>query len=109
LPVRSPDGVKNQIEGNVIQAMSRTLLEEVQFDATSITSIDWSGYPIVRFSDVPQEIAITLINRPEHPMLGAGEAATSPIAPRSRMRSSTRPACACALPFTAERVRQALA
>ncbi|MCX7151187.1 MAG: molybdopterin-dependent oxidoreductase [Proteobacteria bacterium] len=76
----NPDGVKNQIEGNVVQAISRALLEEVQFDFAGVTSLDWSGYPILRFSDVPAEIAMTLINRPDKIMVGAGEGATSPVA-----------------------------
>ncbi len=105
----NPDGVKNQIEGNVIQALSRTLLEEVQFDRSSVTSLDWSSYPILRFTDVPEEIAIMLINRPERPMLGAGEAATSPIAPAiANAIFDATGARLRALPFTAERVKQAL-
>lgn len=76
----NPDGVKNQIEGNVVQAISRALLEEVQFDFAGVTSLDWAGYPILRFSDVPAEIAMTLINRPDKIMVGAGEGATSPVA-----------------------------
>jgi CO/xanthine dehydrogenase Mo-binding subunit len=105
----NPDGVKNQIEGNVIQAMSRTLLEQVQFDGSLVTSLDWSSYPILRFTDVPQEIAIVLINRPERPMLGAGEAATSPIAPAiANAIFDATGARLRALPFTAERVKQAL-
>jgi CO/xanthine dehydrogenase Mo-binding subunit len=69
----NPDGLKNQIEGNIIQGVSRALLEEVKFDATGIKSLDWISYPILRFPDVP-EIDIVLINRPEMPSLGAGEA-----------------------------------
>lgn len=105
----NPDGVRNQIEGNVVQAISRALLEEVQFDATGVTSLDWASYPILRFSDVPDEIAITLINRPDQPMVGAGEATTSPVAAAianaifdatgKRLRS---------LPFTPLRVKTAL-
>jgi CO/xanthine dehydrogenase Mo-binding subunit len=76
----NPDGVKNQVEGNVVQAISRALLEEVQFDGAGVTSLDWQGYPILHFSDVPDEIAISLINRPDKPMVGAGEGATSPVA-----------------------------
>jgi CO/xanthine dehydrogenase Mo-binding subunit len=76
----NPDGVRNQIEGNVVQAISRALIEEVKFDANGVTSLDWRDYPIARFSDVPDDIAITLINRPDKPMVGAGEATTSPVA-----------------------------
>ena len=106
----NPDGVKNQIEGNVVQAISRALMEEVQFDSSGVTSLDWSDYPILRFSDAPEEIAITLLNRPDKPMVGAGEATTAPVAAAianaifdatgRRLRS---------LPFTPDRVKAALA
>jgi len=47
----NPDGLKNQIEGNVIQTMSRTLLEELKFDRAQVTSLDWESYPTLpRFS-----------------------------------------------------------
>jgi len=75
----NPDGLKNQIEGNVIQGTSRALLEEVTFDANGITSLDWKSYPIIRFPDVP-EVEIVLINRPEMPALGGGEPSSAPLA-----------------------------
>jgi nicotinate dehydrogenase subunit B len=71
----NPDGVKNQIEGNIIQSLSRTLKEEVRFDETRIESVDWDTYPILKFSEVP-EIEIVLINRLSQPALGAGEPST---------------------------------
>jgi nicotinate dehydrogenase subunit B len=71
----NPDGVKNQIEGNIIQSLSRALKEEVQFDEMRITSVDWQTYPILTFSEVP-EIEIVLINRPDQPAKGAGEPST---------------------------------
>jgi CO/xanthine dehydrogenase Mo-binding subunit len=76
----NPDGLRNQIEGNVIQATSRTLKEEVKFDRSVVTSLDWTLYPILRFPEIP-EVVIELINRPDQPAVGAGEATTSPIAP----------------------------
>lgn len=75
----NPDGVRNQVEGNVIQGVSRALLEEVLFDANGVTSLDWATYPILRFPDVP-ELEVVLINRPEMQALGAGEGATIPPA-----------------------------
>jgi nicotinate dehydrogenase subunit B len=75
----NPDGVKNQVEGNVIQGVSRALLEEVTFDANGVTSLDWAAYPILRFPEVP-DLDIVLINRPEVAPLGAGEGATIPPA-----------------------------
>src|SRR5262249_16854052 len=74
----NPDGVKNQIDGNVIQGVSRTLLEEVQFDATQVKSVDWKSYPILTFQDIPA-IEIVLINRPEMEALGAGEPSIVPV------------------------------
>ena len=76
----NPDGVKNQVEGNVIQGVSRALYEEVTFDSDgAVTSLDWGTYPILRFPDLP-ELEVVLINRPEVPPLGAGEGATIPPA-----------------------------
>ncbi len=74
------DGLRNQIEGNVIQASSRALREQVRFDAQGVRSVDWATYPIFRFSDVPA-VDITLIDRPDQPILGAGEASTTIVAP----------------------------
>jgi CO/xanthine dehydrogenase Mo-binding subunit len=75
----NPDGLKNQIEGNIIQGVSRALMEEVKFDVSGITTLDWSTYPVIRFPEVP-EIDIVLINRPEMPALGGGEPSSAPIA-----------------------------
>ena len=75
----NPDGLKNQIEGNIIQGVSRALMEEVKFDASGIKTLDWSTYPVIRFPAVP-EIDIVLINRPEMPALGGGEPSSAPIA-----------------------------
>ena len=74
----NPDGVKNQVEGNIIQGASRALLEEVTFNASGVTSLDWASYPILKFPDIP-EVDIVLINRQDVAPLGAGELATVPI------------------------------
>jgi CO/xanthine dehydrogenase Mo-binding subunit len=75
----NPDGLRNQIEGNAIQATSRAIEEAVRFDASGVTSLDWHSYPIVRFSDVP-DVTIGLIDRKHEPVLGVGEATTVVIA-----------------------------
>jgi nicotinate dehydrogenase subunit B len=74
----NPDGLKNQIEGNVIQGTSRALMEEVKFDASGIKNLDWVSYPILRYEKIPQ-IDITLIDRPEMPALGGGEPSIGPV------------------------------
>jgi len=73
----NPDGLKNQTEGGMIQSASWALKEKVQFDENHITSLDWETYPIFRFPDIP-EVEVEIINRPEEPPLGAGEAAQGP-------------------------------
>src|SRR3989454_313605 len=72
----NPDGVKNQVEGNVVQTVSRTLREEVTFDRSAVTSLDWASYPILTFSEIP-DVDIELIGRPTEKPLGGGEAATA--------------------------------
>ena len=74
----NPDGLKNQIEGNIIQGVSRALMEEVQFDSTGQKNLDWDSYPVIRFDQIP-EVEIVLINRPEMQPLGGGEPSIVPI------------------------------
>ena len=74
----NPDGLRNQIEGNVVQSLSRTLIEKVTFNRSAVTSLDWVTYPILTFPGVP-EIAIDLIDRPNDVPWGAGEPTTSVI------------------------------
>jgi CO/xanthine dehydrogenase Mo-binding subunit len=104
----NPDGLTNQIEGNVIQATSRTLLEQVRFDQSKVTSIDWRTYPILRFPDIPQ-VEVVLLNHPDQPAYGAGEPSTLTAGPAianaifdasgARVRS---------IPLTADRIKAAL-
>jgi nicotinate dehydrogenase subunit B len=68
----NPDGLRNQIEGNVVQTVSRVLKEEVTFDRSMVTSLDWASYPILTFPEVP-EVTIELIDRPNEVPWGAGE------------------------------------
>jgi CO/xanthine dehydrogenase Mo-binding subunit len=74
----NPDCVQNQLEGSILQSLSRTLLEEVVFDRSRVTSVDWSSYPILTFADAPP-IEFELVKRPDVPPLGVGEAASTPV------------------------------
>ena len=76
----NPDGIRNQIEGGIVQSASWTLAEEVTFDATRVTSLDWGGYPILRFPQVPDRIDVVIVDRPGQPFLGTGEATQGPTA-----------------------------
>ncbi|MBM3529528.1 MAG: xanthine dehydrogenase family protein molybdopterin-binding subunit [Alphaproteobacteria bacterium] len=75
--VINPDGLKNQIEGGIVQTASWTLLEEVRFDRNGIRTRDWSGYPILAMPDVPK-VSVELINRPNERPLGSGEGSQGP-------------------------------
>jgi CO/xanthine dehydrogenase Mo-binding subunit len=74
----NPDAVRNQVEGNILQAVSRTLYEETVFDQQGVTSVDWASYPILKFPDVPV-LDVELMGSPEDKPLGAGEAASAPV------------------------------
>ncbi|MFC5520767.1 xanthine dehydrogenase family protein molybdopterin-binding subunit [Polaromonas jejuensis] len=77
--VINPDGLLNQIEGGIIQSLSWSLKEEVKWNAEGIATNHWDTYPILNFDEIP-EVEVTLIDRPEMPSLGSGEAAAGPTA-----------------------------
>jgi CO/xanthine dehydrogenase Mo-binding subunit len=108
--VVNPDGARNQVEGCLVQGMSRALFEEVAFHRGGVDSVDWSSYPIARFSDVPEEVVVALIDRPDQPSVGSGEAATCPVA--AAIGNAIFDAAGIRLrayPFTPQRVKAALA
>jgi CO/xanthine dehydrogenase Mo-binding subunit len=106
----NPDGIRNQIEGAIVQSLSWTLFEAVAFDQRRIVSTDWSRYPVVRFRALPESVEVQVIDRPGEPYLGTGEAGQGPaaaalanaIAHATGMRFHD-------LPMSPERLRAALA
>lgn len=105
----SPDGIRNQIEGAIVQSLSWTLLESVTFDTDRRTSFDWSAYPILRFPTAPSSIDVHLIDRPGEPFLGVGEAGQGPAA--AALANAIADAIGHRLrdmPLTPERIRTAL-
>lgn len=104
--VVNPDGLSNQLEGGFVQALSWTLLEEVGFDPSGVTSRDWESYPILRFTAAPV-IETVLLNRPDLPFLGSGEASQNPTP--AAIANAVFDAVGIRLrqiPFTPERVRR---
>jgi nicotinate dehydrogenase subunit B len=69
----NPEALRGTIAANLIQSMSRGMKEEVTFDRSNVTSVDWTTYPIARAPDIPAQVDIVLINHPELPSSGAGE------------------------------------
>ncbi len=75
----NPEGVRHQIEGNVIQSTSRALMEEIPFERTTVAAREWGAYPIIKFPDLPR-IDVLMLPRPDQPPLGVGESASVPSA-----------------------------
>ena len=73
--LRRPDGLRNQIEGGIVQSLSWGTFEALSFNANGRTAANWDGYPIMRFADVPDSVQVHLVDRPGEAFLGAGEAA----------------------------------
>jgi len=107
--VVNTSNVENQIVGQLVQTASRMLLEEVTFNKTSVTSLDWSSYPILRFEQCP-EITPVIVQRLNEAPSGAGEevmaAAAAAIANAFFDATGKRMTM---YPFSAERVLEALA
>lgn len=104
----NPAGIEHQIHGNVIQATSRALKEEVGFTGTAVADKEWGAYPILTFPEVPV-INVVLMPRPDDPPLGSGESASVPSA--AAIANAIFDATGVRLrepPFTPERVRAAL-
>jgi CO/xanthine dehydrogenase Mo-binding subunit len=76
----NPRAVKLGIEAAVVQTVGRTLIEQVTFDRSNVTSLDWRGYPIIRFKDAPT-VDVILLDNPDQPATGSGEPCVNPIAP----------------------------
>jgi len=105
----NPDGLRNQVEGGIVQSISWTMLESVTWDARRITSRDWGRYPILRFAHVPASVEVDVIDRPGAPFLGTGEASQGPAA--AALANAVADATGIRIreiPFDPPRVRAAL-
>ena len=104
----NPDGVRNQIEGGIVQATSWALKERVLASNNGSQTADWNTYPILRFTEVP-EIEVTLINRPNESFLGAGEGTQGPTgAAIANAIFNATGARLYDMPFTPEKVLAAM-
>lgn len=105
----NPGTILTVIEGDIVQATSRTLLEEVLFDQNKVLSVDWVTYPILELSDAPESIEIILIDHPEIAPSGAGEPShrTAPAAIANAIFDATGIRMR-KVPITPQRMREAL-
>jgi CO/xanthine dehydrogenase Mo-binding subunit len=108
-PISNPDGLRNQTEGGILQGLSRTLLEEVVWDAKCITSVDWETYNSLHLDYEPPPIEVVFVTPPDVPATGAGETAITlvPAAVGNAIFDATGVRLRDA-PFTPARVKVAL-
>jgi CO/xanthine dehydrogenase Mo-binding subunit len=74
----NPASVENQIEGCLVQGVSRALIEEVRFTRMRQTSLDWVSYPVIRFKEAPG-VTTVVIQRLDLPSAGSGEPTTAAV------------------------------
>jgi nicotinate dehydrogenase subunit B len=99
--------MRHQVEGGLIQGLSRSLMEEIKFDEIRVTQSDWRSYPILRFSEIP-EIETVLLDQPETDPDGMGELSSIPTA--AAVSNAIFDATGIRLrevPFTPDRVKNA--
>lgn len=106
--VAHPDGLRNQVEGGIVQSASWALCEEVRLTGDGTLPRSWGDYPILRFPDAPR-LNVEVLASPDPLPLGAGEVAAGPttaaIANAVGHALGTR---VRELPFTRERLVAAL-
>lgn len=108
-PISNPDGLKNQVEGGVLQGMSRALGEEVRWDDQSVTSVDWRTYHSLPLGFEAPTVESVLIGRTGVPATGAGETVITVVA--AAIGNAIFDATGARLrevPFTPERIKAAL-
>ncbi|HWG05614.1 MAG TPA: molybdopterin cofactor-binding domain-containing protein [Beijerinckiaceae bacterium] len=106
----NPLALRHTIEGNVVQGASRAIWEEVNFDQSNVTSVDWKTYPTIDIGQAPETIDVILINHPEIPPSGAGEPSSRPMA--AAIANAIYDATGVRLrqaPFTPERLKAGMA
>jgi len=109
-PISNPDGLRNQVEGGALQGLSRCLGEEVTWDTEKVTSVDWRTYHSLPLGFEVPKIDAVLINRTEGEVMGAGETSITLVA--AAIGNAIFDATGARIrqvPFTAERVKAALA
>ena len=75
-----PDGLRNQVEGAIVQGMGGALWEAIDFANGIVLTDRFSRYRVPRFADMPT-IEIVLLDRKDLPSAGAGETPVIGIAP----------------------------
>lgn len=108
-PISNPDGLRNQIEGGILQGMSRALREEITWDNHKVTSLDWASYNSLSLGIQIPVIECVLIDRPAATATGGGETAITLVA--AAIGNAIFDATGARIrqvPFTQDRIKAAL-
>jgi isoquinoline 1-oxidoreductase len=76
-----PDGLTNQVEGAVVMGLGPALFEQIDFAGSRILNASMSEYRVPRLGDVPVDMRVVLVDQPEQPSAGGGEAPLIAVAP----------------------------
>jgi CO/xanthine dehydrogenase Mo-binding subunit len=105
----NPETIKHVIDRQIHWQLSRTMYEELKFDANMVTSVDWLTYPVMKMPGAPKSVEVVTIDRPDQEVSGAAEMACGPLPPA--IGNAIFDATGVRLrrmPFTPERVLAAL-
>ena len=78
--VVNPDGLRNQVEGAIVQGLGGALFESVRFAGGRLLNGSMRAYRVPRFRDIPA-LDIVVLDRPDLPAAGAGETPIVCVAP----------------------------
>ena len=76
-----PDGLINQVEGAVVMGLGPALFEQIDFAGGRILNASMSDYRVPRLADVPADVRVVLLDQPDQPSAGGGEAPIIAVAP----------------------------
>ena len=76
-----PDGLANQVEGAVVMGLGPALFEQIDFAAGRILNGSMTDYRVPRLADVPADLKVVLLDQPDQPSAGGGEAPIIAVAP----------------------------
>ena len=76
-----PDGLVNQVEGAIMMGLGPALFEQIEFEGRRIGNGSMADYRVPRLADLPADLHVVLVNRPDEPPVGGGETPIIAVAP----------------------------
>lgn len=79
--VVNPENLRSQNQGGIVQALGPVLREASEFEAGRMANASLFAYRVPRAADVPEQLDVHLLDRPDLPSAGAGETPLIAVAP----------------------------